>query len=193
MLYLHILSHKREEESLGETCWHMFPCFSLKHAVQYGGREFSNTVSQPFILNDERLIGQSNHRMPVAAEKRVEGGTASPLIFLSLRDEGKVESLDLTKRDPCRQSKDFNNEKKNGAFLCSHPKVGVAFHSRFQKREKRKFRRRKTKQNKTINYQSSQKGTPLAEAPNQNQHFSSILTLAHAYSKKPFCHNKKIL
>ena len=44
LLYSHILSHKREEESLGETCWYMLPCFSLKHAVQGGGREFSNTV-----------------------------------------------------------------------------------------------------------------------------------------------------
>ena len=44
LLYSHILSHKHEEESLEETCWHMFPCFSLKHAVQVGGREFSKTV-----------------------------------------------------------------------------------------------------------------------------------------------------
>ena len=71
-------------------------------------------MSQPFILNDERLMGQSNHRMPVAAEKEVEGGTASPLIFLSLGDKAKEEGLDLTKRDPCRQSKDFNNVKKGG-------------------------------------------------------------------------------
>ena len=113
MLYLHILSHKREEESLGETCWHMFPCFSLKHTVKYVGTEFSNnSQSQPFILNDERLMGQSNHRMPVAAKKGVEGGTASPLIFLSLEEEAKEEGLDLAKRDPCRQSKDFNNEQK---------------------------------------------------------------------------------
>ena len=48
-------------------------------------------MSQPFILNDERLMGQSNHRMPVAAKKGVEEGTTSPLIFLSLGDcEGNV-------------------------------------------------------------------------------------------------------
>ena len=104
-------------------------------------------MSQPFILNDVRLMGQSNHRMPVAAEKGVVGGTASLLIFLSLGDEAKEEGLDLTKRDPRRQSKDFNNEKKRGGFLCSHPEVGVVYHSRFQKRGKRKFRRRKTKKN----------------------------------------------
>ena len=84
-------------------------------------------------------MGQSNHRMPVAAEKGVEGGTASPLIFLSLGDEAKEEGSDLTKRDSCRQSKDFNNEKKGGGFLCSHPDVGVAFHSRFQKKGKKKI------------------------------------------------------
>ena len=74
-------------------------------------------MSQLFILNDERL-GQSNHRMPVAVEKGVEGGTASPLIFLSLGDEAKDESLDLMKRDPCQQSKDFNfnNNKKKRDF-----------------------------------------------------------------------------
>ena len=105
-------------------------------------------MSQPFILNDERLMGQSNHRMPVAAEKVVEEGTASPLIFLSLGDEAKEEGSDLMKRDPCRQSKDFNNKKKSGGFLCSRPEVGVAFYSRFRKREKRKFRRRKTKTKK---------------------------------------------
>ena len=75
-------------------------------------------MNLPFILNDERLIGQSNHRMPVAAEKGVEGGTASPLIFLSPGDEAKEEGSDLTKRDPCRQSKDFNNEKKRGDFYA---------------------------------------------------------------------------
>ena len=96
-------------------------------------------MSQPFILNDERLMGQSNHRMPVTAEKGVEGGTASPLIFLSLGDEAKAEGSELTKRDPCRQSKDFNNEQKKGGILCSHPEIGVAFHSRFQKREKKKI------------------------------------------------------
>ena len=48
MLYLLILSHKCEEESLGETCWYMFFCFSLKHAVQYGGREFSNESALHF-------------------------------------------------------------------------------------------------------------------------------------------------
>ena len=69
-------------------------------------------MSQPCILNDERLMGQSNHRIPVAAEKGVEGGTASPLISLSLGDEAKEEGSDLTKRDPCQQSKDFNNEQK---------------------------------------------------------------------------------
>ena len=69
-------------------------------------------MSQPFILNDERLMGQSNHRMPVAVEKGVEGGTARPLIFLSQGEEAKEEGLDLTKRDPCRQSKDFNNDQK---------------------------------------------------------------------------------
>ena len=153
-------------------------------------------MSQPFILNDERLMGQSNHTMPVAAEKGVEGGTASPLTFLGLGDEAKEESLDLTKRDACRQSKDFNNERKKRGFPWSPPEVGVAFHSRFQKREKRKFRRRKTKKKKNpkrIDYQSSRKGTPLAEVPYQNRHFSSILTLARARSKKPFYPKKKIL
>ena len=76
-------------------------------------------MSQPFILDDERLMGQSNHRMPVAVEKGVEGGTASPLIFLSLGDEAKEEGSDLMKRDPCRQSKDLNNEKKGGISLLS--------------------------------------------------------------------------
>ena len=46
-------------------------------------------MSQPFILNDDRLMG---HRMPVAAEKGVEGGTASPLIFLCLVDEPKMKA-----------------------------------------------------------------------------------------------------
>ena len=113
-------------------------------------------------------MGQSNDRMPVAAEKGVEGGTASPLIFLSLGEEAKEEGLDLTKGDPCRQSKDFNNEQKKGGILCSHPEVGVAFHSKFQKKEN--FVKEKQK-NKTINYQWSRKGTPLAEAPYQNRHF----------------------
>ena len=81
-------------------------------------------MSQPFILNDERLMGQSNHRMPVAAEKGVEGGTANPLIFLSLGDEAKDEGSDLTKRDPCRQSKDFNfnNNKKRGGISLLSPR-----------------------------------------------------------------------
>ena len=48
MLYSHIPSHKWEEESLGETCWHMFPCLSLKHAVQGGGREFFNESALHF-------------------------------------------------------------------------------------------------------------------------------------------------
>ena len=80
-------------------------------------------MSQPFILNDKRVMGQSNYRMPISAEKGVEGGTASPLIFLSLGDEAKDEGSDLTKRDPCRQSKDFNfnnnNKKKGGISLLS--------------------------------------------------------------------------
>ena len=76
-------------------------------------------MSQPFILNDERLIGQSNHRRPVAAEKGVEVGTACSLFFLSLGEEAKEEGSDLKKRDPCRQSKDFNNEQKKAIFLLS--------------------------------------------------------------------------
>ena len=84
--------------------------------------------------------------MPVAAEKRIEGGTTSPLIFLSLGDVAKEEGSDLTKRYPCRQSKDFNNKK--GGILCSRPEVGVAFHSRFPKREKKKnFVEEKQKKN----------------------------------------------
>ena len=63
-------------------------------------------------------MGQSNHRMPVAAEKGVEGETASPLIFLSLGEEAKEEGWDLTKGYPCRQSKDFNfNKEKNGGVI----------------------------------------------------------------------------
>ena len=73
-------------------------------------------MSQPFILNDEGLMGQSNHRMPVAAEKWGRRKAASPLISLSLGDEAKEEGSDLTKRDPYRQSKDFNNEQKKGDF-----------------------------------------------------------------------------
>ena len=101
-------------------------------------------MSQPFILNDERLMGQLNHRMPVAAEKGVEGGATSPLIILSLGDEAKDKGSDLTKTDPCRQSKDFNfnnnnnnnnNNNKKG-FLCSHPEVGVPF--KVSKKEKKK-------------------------------------------------------
>ena len=126
-------------------------------------------MSQPFILNDERLMGQSNHRMPVAAKKGVEGGTASLLIFLSLGDEAKDEGSDLMRREPLPTKQGFQFQqqiKGGGGFLCSHPEVGVALHSRFQKREKRKFRKRKIKKtNKTINYQSSWKGTPLAEVP----------------------------
>ena len=72
-------------------------------------------------------MGQSNHRMPVAAEKGVEGGTASPLISQSLGEAAKEEGLDLTKGYPCRQSKDFNNEQKK-EILC------VAIHSRFKKK-----------------------------------------------------------
>ena len=79
-------------------------------------------MSQPFILNEERLMGQSNHRMLVAAEKGVEGGTASLLIFLSLGEEAKEEGLDLTKGDPCRQSKDFNNEQKKGGDSLLSPR-----------------------------------------------------------------------
>ena len=70
-------------------------------------------------MNDERLTGQSHHRMPVAAKKGVEGGTASPLIFLSLVEEAKEEGLDLTKGYSCRQSKDFNNEQKKSEFSAS--------------------------------------------------------------------------
>ena len=67
-------------------------------------------------------MGQSNHRMPVAAEKGVEGGTASPLIFLRLGDEAKEEGSDLMKRDPCRQSKDFNNGGKKGVISRLSPR-----------------------------------------------------------------------
>ena len=59
-------------------------------------------------------MGQSYHRMPVAAKKGVEGGAACLLIFLSLGDEARDEGSDLMKRDPCRQSKDFNNFNKMG-------------------------------------------------------------------------------
>ena len=105
----------------------------------------NSLMSQHFILNDERLMGQSNHRMPVAAEKGVEGGTASPLIFLSLGEEAKEEGLDLMKRDPCRQSKDFNNEQKKVNSLRRVPFKVL--------KKRRKFRKRETKkQNKAINY-----------------------------------------
>ena len=106
-------------------------------------------MSQPFILNDERLMGKSNHRMPVAAEKWVEGGTASPLIFLSLGDEAKEESSDLTKRDPCRQSKDFNNEQKKGISLLSpigRRRVPFNVSKKGGKKEKKFYRRKTTKQ-----------------------------------------------
>ena len=112
-------------------------------------------------------MGQSNHRMPVAAKKGVEEGTASPLIFLSLEDEAKDEGSDLTRREPLPTKQGFQFQQQKRGVLCSHPELGVAFHSRFQKREKRKFRKGKTNKqtNKTISYQSSRKGTPLAEAP----------------------------
>ena len=112
-------------------------------------------------------MGQSNDRMPVAAEKGVEGGTASQLIFLSLGEEAKEEGLDLMKGYPCRQSKDFNSEQKKREFSASRSIQGLKI--------KIKFRKRETK--KTINYQSFRKGTLLVEASNQSQHFSSILTL----------------
>ena len=71
-------------------------------------------------FDNERLMGQSNHRMPVAAEKGVEGRTASPLISLNLRGEAKEEGLDLTKGYPCRQSKDFNYEQKKKGNSLRH-------------------------------------------------------------------------
>ena len=72
-------------------------------------------MSQPFILNDERLMGQSNHRMPVAAEKGVEGRTASPLIFLSrVRSEGGRFGFDEERSLPTKQG--FQQRKKRGDF-----------------------------------------------------------------------------
>ena len=132
-------------------------------------------MSQPFILNDERLMGQSNHRMSVAAEKGVEGRTASPLIFLSLGEEAMTwiwwrEIL----ADKARIS--TTNKKKKG-ILSPRGRCRVPF--KVQKRKKENFVKAKTK-NKTINYQSSRKGTPWAETPYQNRHFSSILTLARS-------------
>ena len=63
----------------------------------------------------------SNHRMPVAAEKEVEGGTASPLIFLSLGDEAKDEGSDLTRREPLptKQGFQFQQQKSGGISLLS--------------------------------------------------------------------------
>ena len=126
-------------------------------------------MSQPFILNNERLMRQSNHRIPVAAEKWVEGRTACPLIFLNLGEESERGRLGLTKGDPCRQSKDFNNEQRKGNSLLS-PRGRRRVPVKVSKKEKRKFRKRKTR-NKTINYQPSRKEIPWAEAPYQNRHF----------------------
>ena len=91
-------------------------------------------------MNDERLVGQSNHRMPVAAEKGVEGRTASPLIFLSLEDDAKEGGSDLMKRNPCRQSKDFNNENKKkgwGSLLSPRGRRRVPF--KVSKKRKKKI------------------------------------------------------
>ena len=96
-------------------------------------------MSQPFILNDERFMGQPNHRMPVAAEKGVEGGTASPLIYLSLGDEAKGEGSDLTKRYPCRQSKDFNNEQKKGGISLLSPRGRRHVPFKVSKKRKKKI------------------------------------------------------
>ena len=74
-------------------------------------------MSQSFILNDERLMGQSNHRMPVAAEKGVEGGTACPLIFLSLGDEAKDEGSDLTRREPLPTKQGFQFQQQRGGRI----------------------------------------------------------------------------
>ena len=84
-------------------------------------------MSQPFILNDERLMGQSNHRMPVAEEKGVEGGTANPLIFLCLGKEAKEEGLDLTKGNPCRQRISTTNKKKGNSLLSPRGRRRVPF------------------------------------------------------------------
>ena len=65
-------------------------------------------------------MGQSNHRMPVAAKKGVDGGTASQLIFLSLGDEAKDEGSDLTRREPLPTKQEFQfqqfQQKKGGDF-----------------------------------------------------------------------------
>ena len=123
-------------------------------------------------------------------EKGVEGRTNCPLIFLNLGEKAKEEDLDWRRETFANKARTSTTNKEKG-ILCSHPKAGVAFHLGLKKK-KRKFRKRKTK-NKTINYQSSQKRIPWAEAPFQNRHFSSILTLARAHRKKPFCSNRKNL
>ena len=100
--------------------------------------------------------------MPVAAEKGVEGGTASPLILYQSWGRSEEGMLGIDKEgsiaDKARIS---TTTKKRRGFLCSHPEVGVAFHSRFQKREKRKFRRRRKKQKKKKKLITSHPGKEL--------------------------------
>ena len=70
-------------------------------------------------------MGQSNYRMPVAAKKGVEGGTASLLIFLSLADEAKDKGSDLTNREPLPRKQEFQFQQQKGGGSLLSP-VGVS-------------------------------------------------------------------
>ena len=169
MLYLNILSHKREEESLGRlagTCspvlvWNMQSSMEgenslIRHelALHFEWRK----VDGPIKPQDACCNGKWGRRKDcLPADLPPSGG----------RKRTRKTWIDEGRSLPTKQG--FQQRTKKRA--------GVAFHSRFQKKEKRKFHKRKTK-NKTINYQSSWRGIPWTEAPYQNQHFSSILTLA---------------
>ena len=138
-------------------------------------------MSQPFILNGERLMGQSNHRMPVAGKggRRKDCLPAKSSSVWWKKSEGG--RLGLTKGDPCRQSKDFDNEQRKGNFSALTQMQASRSIQGFKKKKK-------GKKEPVI-----QKRNFVGRSLLQNQHFSSILTLARAHSKEPFCPNRKIL
>ena len=146
MLYLHILSHKREEKLLGEICWHMFPCFSLEHAVLYGGREFSNTVwvNPSFWMSRGWWTNQTTGCLLLGKERNLasrrvrKGGRRKDCLSAYLPQSGGRKWTRKTWKDGGRSlstKQGFRQRTKKREFLCSHPDAGVAFHSRFKKKK----------------------------------------------------------
>ena len=167
----------------------MFPCFSLKHAVLYGGREFTNTVwvSPSFWMAKGWWANQTTGCLLL---RKV--GRRKDCLPADLPQSGERKRTRKTWIDEGRSlltTQGFRQRTRKRECLCSHPEAGVALHSRFQKKN---FVKEKQKTKQLITSHPS-KGILWAEAPYQNQHFSLILTLARARSKKPFCLYRKIL